>query len=68
MLTSMKILALGLERLDKSEEVEKSHENIGLANSTPSFVLGCMRRYPSSTSIEKVNDTLSKSNSLEGNE
>lgn len=42
MLTSMKILALGLERLGKSEEVEESHENIGLADSTSSFVLGCM--------------------------
>jgi hypothetical protein len=58
----MKILALGLERLGKSEEVEESHENIGLADSTSSFVLGCMRRYPSSTSIEKVNDT----NNLDG--
>jgi hypothetical protein len=62
MLTSMKILALGLERLGKSKEVEESHENIGLADSISSFVLGCMRRYPSSTSIEKVNDT----NNLDG--
>jgi hypothetical protein len=38
MLTSMKILALGLERLNKFEEVEKSHENIGLAGSTSSFI------------------------------
>lgn len=38
MLTSMKILALGLERLNKFEEVEKSHENIGLADSTSSFI------------------------------
>jgi hypothetical protein len=58
MLTSMKILALGLERLGKSEEVEESHESIGLADSTSSFVLGCMRRYPSNTSIEKANDTI----------
>lgn len=62
MLTSMKILAWGLERLGKSEEIEESHENIGLADSTSSFVLGCVRGYPSSTSIEKVNDM----NNLDG--
>ena len=29
MLTRMKILALGLERLGKSEEVEESHDLVG---------------------------------------
>jgi hypothetical protein len=54
MLTRMKILALGLERLGKSEEVEESHDP---TDSTSSFILRYMRRYPSSTSIEEANDT-----------
>jgi len=42
MLTSIKILRLGLERLGKSEEVEESH---GFADSTSSFV--CQAVHPS---------------------
>ena len=45
MLTSIKILRLGLERLGKSEEVEESHENVGFADSTSSFV--CQAVHPS---------------------